>query len=94
MNPLDNLMLSSQTQASSVLVTETPVEDSSPAYITRCAEAIVRIADEFGLENSSAFVAVAACRGDLQDARRFLLGDFKALSQPPLTKAEILEHLR
>lgn len=57
--------------------------------LTPYTEAMESIANEFGFNSRTVFTAVAACHGDLEDARRFLLHDFAGMKRPPLSISEL-----
>ena len=91
-------MESSQTDPS-VLAADTPhtlpctytEEDDMETRLAPYAAAMDRLAQEFGYETRTVFTAVAACHGDLEDARRFLLHDFAGMKRLPLSRQELVQ---
>lgn len=67
-------------------MTKEQVED----FLQRHIALVDDIAEEHGLSPKTVFLALFACRGDVRDARRFLLGDFAGLQRPPLPKDGLL----
>lgn len=78
----------------SILVADTSQDSQMEEYLARYTCLVEDIADEHGLSPKTVFLALFACRGDVRDARRFLLGDFAGLQRPPLPKDGLLRILQ
>lgn len=79
----------------SILVADTSQDCDMPPsqieeFLARYTSLVEDIADEHGMSPKTVFLALFACRGDVRDARRFLLGDFAGLQRPPLPKDGLL----
>lgn len=85
----------SQITQQSILVADTSQESEIIGhdlehFLQRHIALIDSMSDQHGLDTSTIFLALFTCRGDVEDARRFLLGDFSGLKHPPLPQDGLL----
>lgn len=87
---LDDLDLSSQTQT--IIAPDTSqnvIDDANLEIILEpYTEYMLEIADELSLEVSTVFKALFACRGDFEDAKAFLTGNYDAMKRLPIPKED------